>query len=198
MENEKWAEIPGAGGNYYASSLGRIGSVPRAKTKGGVLKPTVSPQGYHRVMLYVNGKRVRAFVHRLVLSAFIAECPEGKEAAHLDGTRDNNRLENLAWVSRSENHSHKIQHGTWQGGENNPYAKLTQKAVMNIRKELRNGTKQRDIAEIHRVSEQAISDIKHGKRWSPPKWSPPSDCAGHSAEAFNPCVSAARAAREGE
>lgn len=50
--------------------------------------------GYVRVNLKGAGK---VLVHRLVLSAFAGECPEGMIARHIDGNRLNNRADNLTW-----------------------------------------------------------------------------------------------------
>lgn len=53
-----------------------------------------------------NGKQVVRPVHRLVLLAWLGAPPPGRtQARHLDGIRTNNRPENLAWGSASENAS---------------------------------------------------------------------------------------------
>tara|TARA_R110002126_G_scaffold255862_1_gene398890 strand:+ start:439 stop:915 length:477 start_codon:yes stop_codon:yes gene_type:complete len=61
------------------------------------------PDGYMQVALYKNGKRKMFKVHRLLAIAFIPN-PENKRCVdHINGIRDDNRLENLRWVTHSEN-----------------------------------------------------------------------------------------------
>ena len=48
-------------------------------------------------------------VHRLVLETFVGQATEGKpQADHINRVRDDNRIENLRWVSRSENQRNTI------------------------------------------------------------------------------------------
>ena len=61
--------------------------------------------------------RPRYQVHRLVLAAFVGPCPVGYQCAHLNNVRDDNRVENLAWVTPKENISHKWLHGTMPAGD---------------------------------------------------------------------------------
>lgn len=75
-------------------------------------------------------------VHQLVLEAFVGLCPDGMECRHLNGVRDDNRLENLCWGTRKENQNDKIVHGNSLKGERNPYAKLSNEDVVEIKKAL--------------------------------------------------------------
>lgn len=47
----------------------------------------------------------------MVLRAFVGEPPAGHECRHLDGDRQNNALDNLAWGTRAENVADTIRHG---------------------------------------------------------------------------------------
>lgn len=96
--NEVWAEIPGME-HYLVSSKGVILNT----TSGLYLKPRYRG-GYVRFILYDsnhNTKQVSA--HRLVAELFIPN-PEGKpHIDHINGIRDDNRVENLRWVFPNEN-----------------------------------------------------------------------------------------------
>ena len=59
--------------------------------------------GYIQVSLCKNGKQKSFKVHRLLATAFIPN-PENKSCVdHINGIRDDNRLENLRWVTHREN-----------------------------------------------------------------------------------------------
>lgn len=105
LENEIWKEINIENENtsgYYISSLGRF------KNKKGVIMKDYKPHHSGYVYLRVNIKKYA--LHRLVALAFI-ENPENKPFVnHIDGNKINNKVENLEWVTTSENnfHNHKI------------------------------------------------------------------------------------------
>lgn len=42
-------------------------------------------------------------IHVQVMRAFVGECPDGMEIDHIDGNRNNSRLDNLEYVTHSEN-----------------------------------------------------------------------------------------------
>jgi hypothetical protein len=80
------------------SSLGRFRS-----TRGVVNTPKARANGY--VEVGINGKR--HLLHRLIAIAFdLPKADEQTQVNHRDGDPSNNRLENLEWVTRSENINH--------------------------------------------------------------------------------------------
>lgn len=115
MPSERWRDIPGYEGQYKVSDLGHVKSLSRrVKVQGGtrsvqgcILKIVQRPDGY--CVVGVEKGMVR--LHRLVLLAFIGPCPKGQECRHLDGNRQNNRLNNLKWGTRSENAQDRLRHG---------------------------------------------------------------------------------------
>lgn len=135
-------------GIFEVSANGRVFRVksPNGRSRPRELKTTTDPRyGYVRVGLSINGKSKGYFVHVLVLLAFKGRCPEGLESAHLNGVRHDNRIENLAYVTRKENHAHKKIHGTAQYGERQGQSKLTEEAVQQIRLEYPTKTSQSDL-----------------------------------------------------
>ncbi|MCA4754789.1 HNH endonuclease [Mycolicibacterium fortuitum] len=121
---ETWLPVPGFEGLYEVSSLGNVRSVDRVVVggpyglpqtrKGRVRKPQTDHGGYHRVMLYRDGRPGESHgIHKLVALAFHPDgWFEGADVRHLDGVRTNNASSNLAWGTRSENERDKIAHGT--------------------------------------------------------------------------------------
>ena len=109
---EEWRDIPGYEG-YQASNLGNI--------RGLNHRPYIhtNQNGYVQAVLRFPGqiKRDRfGYVHRLVAMAWIPnDDPEHKtEVHHKDYNKHNNRVDNLSWVTLSENRIHwKTHHGPW-------------------------------------------------------------------------------------
>jgi hypothetical protein len=103
---EEWRNLEFLGyPNYAISSLGRVKNVKTDHIK----IPIGNGHGYLKVRLG-NGKRQGTyfFIHRLVAFAFIPN-PENKpEVGHKNTIRDDNRVDNLEWVTRKENNNHPI------------------------------------------------------------------------------------------
>lgn len=72
----------------------------------GELSQWLSDSGYLKVGLYDKGKRKRLRVHRLVANAFIPNDDRKKYVNHKNGDKQDNRVENLEWVTREENDAH--------------------------------------------------------------------------------------------
>ena len=96
--------------DYQVSDNGRVRSFCRYPN-GRFLKPGTNRLGYLYVVLYLYGERNYCVIHRLVLETFVGPWPEGMETNHLDGDKRNNRVENLEWVTHSENMIHAYQNG---------------------------------------------------------------------------------------
>jgi hypothetical protein len=71
---------------------------------GKVLCGTIFSNGYRGVRFARGGKT--HLIHRLVLSAFIRSARGKEDANHKNGIRSDNRIENLEWVSHSDNIKH--------------------------------------------------------------------------------------------
>ena len=113
MTEEIWKPVLGYEGLYEVSNHERVRSVSRMvinsngvgerRSPGKLLKQYMGDVGYYRVTLCKDGIPKNKRVHDLVCSAFHGPRPEGMEVLHLDGTRTNNKPENLMWGTRSDN-----------------------------------------------------------------------------------------------
>lgn len=111
-EDEEWRSIPGYEKTYQVSSEGRVKSIPRPRTKGGLLAIKQGKRGYPAVTLVQDGKQTTHEVHRLVALAFIGPPQDGEEVRHKDGNSHNPRSTNLEYGTRTENALDKQRHGT--------------------------------------------------------------------------------------
>lgn len=88
---------------------------------------------------------------------------------HMDGDKTNNRVDNLAWGTPTENVQDNIALGAYRAGESHPMRKLTAEQVAEIRRRYAaGGVFQRQLAEEFGVSLPNISTIVNGKSWSHP------------------------------
>ena len=86
-------------GYYDVSSAGEVYS----KKSNKIIRPNKDKHGYLYYVLCVNGDRRTVKAHRLVAQTFISN-PENKPCIdHINGVRDDNRVENLRWVTPKEN-----------------------------------------------------------------------------------------------
>ena len=128
MLNIEWKPIKGYEGLYEVSNDGRVrrlrftnGSHDFEKVRE--CKQTLNTWGYMTVNLSKNGKGSTKRVHRLVANAFLGE--SNLQIDHIDGNKQNNRLDNLEYVTPKENTNR-----AWEKG----LAKYTDERKEKLRK----------------------------------------------------------------
>lgn len=91
---------------YYITNDGQVYSRHNRNHRIRKMTPPKTHVGYYQVGLYDGNKRRFIGVHRLVAEAFIPN-PDNKQCInHKNGIRTDNRVENLEWVTYSENMLH--------------------------------------------------------------------------------------------
>lgn len=148
--------------NRAVDSEGNVWKYRKTKRAWHKCRTQPDRQGYLRLVF--DGK-VHG-VHVLVLESFVGPRPKGMDASHYpDPDPANNRLSNLRWESHRENMSRKIEHGTYQGGEKNNGAKLTEAQVVDIRERFATGELAADLAAIFGVTVHRIRRIVQREIW---------------------------------
>lgn len=160
----EWRFVVGYEPNYLVSENGDIFSIPRTKTRGGLVQPALNERGYPRVCLYGDTKSSE-YVHHIVANAFLGPRPEGAIIRHLNGDSTFCRYTNLAYGTIAENEADKEAHGRVLRGENAPSAKLTWDAIREIRS-AKGKIKQVELATQYDVARSTIQRIQAGQTWS--------------------------------
>lgn len=106
----KWYPIKGWEELYELNKQGEVRSIKRKRLIIG----DVNNCGYYRVTLYKKGVSKKYFRHRLVAEHFLNKKINKDFVNHIDGDKSNNCLENLEWVSQSENEKHAFRMGLKQ------------------------------------------------------------------------------------
>ena len=111
---EIWKDVDGFEGIYQVSNLGRVKSLERVvnypkctkHVKEHIMSGSDNGHGYLTVMMRVNNKGVRKYIHRLVAQAFIPNPKNLPEVNHKDENRSNNNVMNLEWVDYLTNRTY--------------------------------------------------------------------------------------------
>lgn len=104
---ETWKDIPWYEWKYQVSNIWNINSLSFNKTKVcKSLNKYTDKDWYLYVKLCKDWKVTHFRVSRLVLQAFIRNPEQKEQANHKNGIRNDNRLENLEWVTDTENKRH--------------------------------------------------------------------------------------------
>lgn len=135
-EREEWREVVGYEGRYMVSDQGSV----RNKITQHVLRPAPTSKGYLTVQLYDGSrpKNPRSFcVHDLVMAAFVGPKPTGYQVDHGLMGKQCNALDNLEYVTASENIRRFYERGgksTCRCGPDHANAKLTADQVVELRR----------------------------------------------------------------
>lgn len=137
MEKEIWKDVAGYEGYYKVSNLGRVKSIDRIIInslnikklfRGKILKTTIHPDGYLLCSLSIKNRSLSVRIHRLVAEAFLINSENKPVVNHKNGVRDDNRLENLEWVTVKENVQHSFKSGLRKSPNFEKFGKLNHRS----------------------------------------------------------------------
>lgn len=170
---ELWKDVVGYEGYYQVSDHGRIRCVERVQRSYGgrswikpakILNPTFDGR-YMIFSLSKDGSRKRAYIHDLVLTAFVGERPGGFHCCHGDGNGQNNVLSNLRWDTPSANNQDKEKHNTLPVGERHGMNKYSNAQILEVKRLIKRGLNATEIERqtgVHRIS---VTAIRAGRQW---------------------------------
>lgn len=156
MITETWKPVVGYESHYFVSDQGRV------RNKGGrILALRLRRDGYPHVALCDSNRPCQRATHRLVAEAFLGPCAPGYEVNHKNGVRSDPRLDNLEYVTRSENNIHAYR----VLGRRSALRKLTAGQVNQMRSMHASGTPQKQLACVFSTGRANVSRIVNQKRW---------------------------------
>lgn len=165
-----WVDAFGFEADYEVSDRGFIRHKRPRKGSPPFLAPCYDKDGYSRPSMGNPQKRIRA--HALVWESFSRKkIPFGKVINHLNGIKDDNRIENLEVCSVSQNTAHGFRvlgrkpPNNPSPGSSNGRAKLSEKDVKAIRRLISEGHGNGEIASRFGVSHTSIWWIRNGVTW---------------------------------
>jgi len=157
---------------YWVTTKGRVYSTKSNKW----LKLFVRAHKYSCYPEFkVNGEITTA-VHRCVAKLFIPQTEKSRnQVNHIDGNKSNNNVENLEWVTQTENQVHSWETGLREMTEDHRKklsisnqgkgAKVSEEGVKNMFKLFNSGVDHKELAAQYGLSRAYVSAVLSGKTW---------------------------------
>lgn len=170
---EQWRAVPDTEG-YEVSSHGRMRRRERA------IIGYIARGGYRKTKITYQGREQHVNFHRLVALAFFGACPDGMVVDHVDCDRDNNRVDNLRYITAAENvrrpfregrgpvgnrHGRNTKPECSARGERVNTAKITEEVVREIRQLRDSGAFLHEIGDVYGIGASQVCNIVNGRSW---------------------------------
>lgn len=153
--------------DYAVSKCGRAFRVDTKRELKIVQYGGTEGSRYLSFRVSENGKPANMYLHKAIAEAWINRDSHLKtEVNHIDGNKLNPSIDNLEWVTKSENQRHAIKTGLKQSGEDLYNASLSNKEVEEICESLMNNPKDINrLAYKYGTSRDVIRKIRSGSTY---------------------------------
>jgi hypothetical protein len=118
---------------------------------GKIKKWTKDTNGYMRATIYYKGRAKTISQHRILAEYFIKNTECKLQVNHKNGIKNDNRIENLEWVTQSENTLHSFANGL---------QKVTKPNMKSVIDKV-NGTLYESISEASRQTGWSIGHLRN-------------------------------------
>lgn len=128
---EEWRDVTGFEEYFKVSTLGRVWS----KRSNIILNQHKRRNGYMTISTKIGGRKGQDLcfkVHRLVAEAFLPNEKNLPVVNHLNGVKDDNRLDNLEWTDYSGNAKHAYNMGLIKPPSNKRRRRLSDEEVKYV------------------------------------------------------------------
>ena len=152
-------------GLYSVSNLGRVWAV----RKKCIMKQYTTWNGRLEIGLSNSDFIKRERIHRLVAYVFIPNPNNLPQINHKDGNTKNNNINNLEWVTHSENMLHAYEHGliSKKVGTNSVLSKYPEETIKSVINDLKNTELSvPELSKKYKISKGLIHSIQYGNSWS--------------------------------
>lgn len=147
--------------NYWISNMGSVYNQKRKR-----LSPKIDKDGYEIVGFSKNNQRKYFRVHRLVAEMFMDKFNSDLQINHINGIKNDNRIENLELVTSKQNHIHRVQVLKIGVGDNAPNRVLTKKLVEDMRIDFKeNKLTQSELQKKYGVTRGCVYGVLYNKSW---------------------------------
>ena len=148
------------------SSIGRVRKAANKRRKERILTEFPKDRdGYCRCSVQkLDGTWTSQPVHRLVAKAFIPNVENKQAVNHIDGNRQNNKVENLEWVTPKENVIHSFRFGLRKVCKQVPRKTILTDFQISQIDILRKGYTVNQIAKLFNIEYQSLKNIIHKKK----------------------------------